>query len=219
MRACEVPHCRDHARAFSRYCKRHEQRDTNTGHPEGTTVRLGEVRTLYLLAHQFITHHRDHPGVKAALEWLGRMTAEARDPGTVHARSTAADRLARWLHRMHTEGTTPEDMLATVAAVYALREWTPRRFLSDRHFNHQLAIRLLRLTPAPYSERWSGGKPKKVYDRITGPTRDLLSTRINATLGPLILRMGQEVAIAAKPRSQERLAGIDYPFNPKGTYP
>ncbi|BAE52853.1 hypothetical protein amb4049 [Paramagnetospirillum magneticum AMB-1] len=219
MRACEVPHCRDHARSFSRYCRRHDQRTTNTGHPEGTNVLRGEYKTLFLLAHQFITHHKEHPGIRAGLEWLGGMMADGRDPGTIHARSSAADRLGRWLHQMQTEGVTAEDMLATIGAIYALREWNPRRFLSDRHFDHQLAIRVLRLTPAPFSERWSEGKPKKVYDRITGPTRDLLSTRINAALGPLILRMGREVASAAQPRPQERLEGIDFPFNPKGTYP
>jgi hypothetical protein len=219
MKLCEVPRCGHPAKPFSRYCPAHDARNTNTGHPEGTNVLVGEYKTLFLLAQDFVSHHHDHPGLKAALEWLGRLVSEARDPGTIHARSSAADRLGRWLSRLRAEGVTPADMLATIAALYALREWSPRRFLSDRHFNHQLAIRVLRLAPAPYREAWSNGRAKKVHDRITSPTRDLLSTRINTTLGPLVLRMGKEVAHAAQPRPQERLEGIDYPFNTKGTYP
>ena len=51
--------------------------------------------------------------------------------------------------KMKGQGIEPARMLAMVAAFHLLRTDHPGEFKSDRHFNHQLAIRLLPDDPCP----------------------------------------------------------------------
>lgn len=83
----------------------------------------------------------------------------------------------------------------------------------------QLAIRLLRLAPTPYSSRWRGRTPKKVYDRITRPIRYFLSTRINTTLGPSFFAWSKRCPLMPSRDRKNGWQALITPFNPKGTYP
>lgn len=221
MRLCQAQGCNQPARNFGSYCRHHDTRNAQTGDPNGITIKERDTRTLRRLSERMIRHHQDHPGVKSALEFLRSLTevASTKAPAHIHANSSPADRLDRWLSQMHKSSVTPEDMLAMVVAMYALREDRPGLFRSDRHFNHQLAIRFLRLTPAPFAgERWCAGTARRKYDRISVGTRELLATILIGALESLPIRMAEQVLKATKPKPRDRLQGIDFPFNAKGSY-
>ena len=68
---------------------------------------------------------------------------------------------------------------------------SPRDFNSDRHFQHQLVIRFLRMVRAPRVEMWGGGSAIYRYDRIMVAVRELFGQRLEARLGLLCLRMAR----------------------------
>ena len=89
-------------------------------------------------------------------------------------RATPEERLGRWLDKMKDQEVHETDALAMIVAMYCHREAYPRDFKSDRHFGHQLVIRLLRMVRAPRLEAWGGGRPVYRYDRVTVAVREML---------------------------------------------
>jgi hypothetical protein len=210
---CDVSRCYQPVHGLSRYCRHHDRVNQDTGHPEGRTIRAGELRPFRKLCAAFIDRHHYHEGIEHALEWIGQRIAEAKDPRYLTVKSTAEQRLARWFARMNREGVDPSAVLATVAALYLYRLYRPQEFRSDRHWRHQLAVRTLRLVPAPRAEHWAGsGGVRCVYDRITVATRDHLSQRLVTALGLLAFRIAREVLADLDKPSPDKLSGADAPF-------
>ena len=72
-----------------------------------------------------------------------------------------------------------------MAAVYLFRAFAPRRFRSDRHFDHQVALAAARIAPAWDNRGWA------VSDVPVG-ARDYLSKTLNGALGVLAMRIAAE---------------------------
>lgn len=210
---CAVSSCARTVQGLSRYCRFHDQRNQTYGHPLGTTFRHGQLKPFKREAALFIQKQRGHPGIEAAIQWLDNWIQEAPDPGVIHARSTARARSNRLLDRMRRGGVTGEDALAIVAGMYAAREFQPRGFKSDRHWNHQLAVRFIRSVPPPHSVR-SNGESYSLQDRIGVGVRDFMADRLTKAVGPLCLRIARELAADSNLQDQPpRLPGLDKPFN------
>lgn len=209
---CAVRGCWLPVTGLSRYCDDHDRRNQATGHPEGRTIRKADLRPFVKLTAAFIDQHRSHPGISAALDWITARIADAKDPRYLSRKSSPEQRVAKWLAKMRREGVDPKDVLAAVAAVYLLREYRPSAFKSDRHFDHQVAIRVLRLVPAPFVDRWTGTKVRRSYDWITVGTREHLSHRLKTALGLLSLRMAREILPTLTKPDPDHLQGADAPF-------
>lgn len=206
-RLCDVQGCQRQTQKWGKYCEAHDNTNERTGHPDGYTVRVSTLKPYLDMASEFIRDHKGHPAIQAALRWLVVLVYCDRPPVN-HLGQNAPPhlRVNRWLDKMKKQGIRPEEMLAMIAAFYLLREDHPRDFKSDRHFNHQLVVRFLRMIRAPWSERWAEGKPYRRYDRVTVKVRELLSRQINEALGLMCLRMARAIL---RPNPLE---GIETPF-------
>ena len=139
---CDVAGCYAAVDNISRYCKTHRAQDSRTGHPNGQTIKKAWLEPFETETRLFIEDHKNHRGIDLALTWIERVINEADPPEIIHNKTSPAKRTARWLQRMKAEGTYPEEVLARVVGMYSLRQFRPDLFRSDRHFNHQLAIRV-----------------------------------------------------------------------------
>ncbi|TVM18693.1 hypothetical protein DPQ33_04240 [Oceanidesulfovibrio indonesiensis] len=213
---CEVPGCYAYRQKWGRYCEHHDRVNERTGHPEGHTIRKGQLRPYAARATEFIQEQHQHRGVQAALEWIEELLANAEDPGELHRSSLPSQRVGKWFHKMHLAGITAEEVLSTVVGLYLLRELDPRQFKSDRHFQHMLAIRVLRLVPAPFIQAWCNGEGRRLYHRIGVKMREHLADRLNAALGLLALRMAREIKKRMEEEQRQewldRLDGVADPF-------
>ncbi|TVM36579.1 hypothetical protein [Oceanidesulfovibrio marinus] len=215
-RQCEVPGCYAFRQKLGRYCEHHDRVNERTGHPQGRVIRKGELRPYAARAAEFIKEQHQHRGVQAALEWITELLHNAEDPGELHRRSLPSQRVGKWFHKMHLAGITEEEVLATVVGMYLLRELDPRQFKSDRHFRHMLAIRVLRLVPAPFIQAWCQGEGRRLYHRIGVKMREHLADRLNAALGLLALRMAREIKKRMEEEQRrewlDKLDGVADPF-------
>jgi hypothetical protein len=59
--------CREHRRSMTRYCERHWENLSVTGHPEGQPVPRATLRHLQPYAMQYIATNRNHPEIVRAL--------------------------------------------------------------------------------------------------------------------------------------------------------
>lgn len=214
---CDVKGCSLPVTGLSRYCDDHDKANERYGHPLGRLTTIGELKPYRTLAREFIDQHHDHPGIRAALDWIARLITETPEPRHIHQRSTPEQRLGRFMGQMRRGGVDPRDFLAVVAGMALLREWRPYTFKSDRHFAHQTAIRVLRLIPAPHVARWSGDKVRRNYDRVTVGARELLSKRLGVALGLLCLRIARTIVAELNKPDPDHLPGADAPFTPTTT--
>jgi len=177
---CAVPRCGRPVRHVSSYCRRHDDTNTDTGHPEGRTILPREIATYRAQALTFMDRNYDHPAVVAALEWIGELIADTAPRDFKRARDPAS-KLALWTRIMRDGFVDRTEVLATVLAMYALRHDRPHEFKSDRHFAHQLSNRVLRL-----ASRVKGRTEHHVgyrCDRISVPVREYLARRIMVAIG------------------------------------
>lgn len=213
---CEVPDCGRSRRNFSSLCRHHDQVRDRTGHPLGTTVRKRDVKPYLKLTSRWLKEHRNHPAIEAGCRWLDALVYGNRPHVTsVNPRSSPEDRLLRWLDRMKEEEVDPVSVLATIAAMFMLRECEPRTFRHDRHFHHQVTIRVLRLTRGPRREWWACGRQGFSYDRVTTGVREHLWNTLRPPIGALCLRIARAVTAAytpPPPPPSTLLDGIRTPF-------
>lgn len=192
-RRCEIPGCYLPRQKFGRYCEAHDQVMQRTGDPKGRTVRRGEFEPFITAARQYFIKFQDHPEIAKRIRWIERLIWEAGPaPGRITPKSSAHDRLRLWVDQMRRQELPPIEILSMVVALYAFREWTPRAFRSDRHFKHQLAIRVLRMvrTPRIVSRR---GTEYLGYVRITVGVRALLGDALHLQLGTLGFAVGRKL--------------------------
>jgi hypothetical protein len=113
---------------------------------------------------------------------------------------------------MKKDGVEAEKMLATITALVLMRLHDPICFPSDQHFHHQLARVFLRLAPAPFIQKYNGGKGMLTYDRVTLPMGRYLSKRITSTIGVACFGMAHAI-YAANRLETGLLRGINVPFS------
>lgn len=205
---CDVPGCFLPVSKFSRYCGRHDLINERTGHPLGYTITKGKLRPYLEEARRFLALHRDHPGIEDTLKWFGWFMATANPPSRIHTRSSASARFEWWRAALHKAGAAPEELLAVLLGMFLLQEHEPRAFKSDRHFQHQVVVRLLRLA-AP--GRDSRGRQQR--NRITVGVREALAQiMVTSRLGGFCLRIVRQIEEERKRVSAEGLTGLEEPF-------
>ena len=203
-RTCEVSDCYFPTQKWGRLCDSHDKTEERTGHPDGRTIRVAELQPFIDLTRRYIKKHAEHPQIAEELRWLYDLIHGPRQRIEFLPRgATPKQRLSRWLDRLADQNVHEVDALAMLVALYQFRETYPRDFKSDRHFRHQLVIRLLRMVRAPRLEAWGGGKAIYRYDRITVAVREALGERIESRLGLLCLRIARLLTPTLKQGNQD----------------
>ncbi|QEX16843.1 hypothetical protein FRZ44_21380 [Hypericibacter terrae] len=194
-RTCEVSGCHLPRQHFGKWCEAHDRRAQETGHPLGRTIRRREFEPFVKGARRYLDRHQDHPRIAKALSWLEALVyASGAAPAEITRKSTAHDRLLTWLVKLRRQEVSPVEMLAIAIGICAYREWSPQVFRSDRHFNHQLAIRVLRLARAErITTMHRGCHEYRRHDRITSGVRDLLSEALNRHVGVVALSVARKL--------------------------
>ncbi len=209
---CAVASCFKLRHRFGSHCRAHEKTREGTGDPLGSTIRITAVRPWANLARDYIVRNANHDAIGAALDWTRDLMASGVAPrGRLPVRATAPRRLSAWLARIHDAGVEPVDVLALIVGMHLYQLAQPREFVSDDHFRHQLANRLIRLAPAPSIQPWSNGKPmRRKYDRVTSSVRALLADRIIEGLGSFPLRVALQLItdteLKPEPADRDKLA-------------
>lgn len=212
-RQCEVQACFRPVEKISRYCVQHDSVNKRTGDPRGHTVRVRELRPYVATVTRYIKQHWEHPAIAEASRRVSELVygARRRNVGK-RPNATPQERLSGWLDRLEGKRVPPEELLCIVAAMFLYREDQPHAFKSDRHFQHQLAIRFLRKAPAPLPPRWWEGQGRKRYDRITVATRDFVAAMLTRAIGVACLGIARVLAHAINPYTPQQEAAIRSPL-------
>jgi hypothetical protein len=216
LRQCDLDYCFEPTKTLSRYCKRHDKTNEQTGAPEGRVILVRELRPYQKHCRKFIKANRGHAGIEAALQWLEEILqfAAERDPGGA-LYQTPKTATCHWLANLQRHGVEPLEILSTVSAVLLHERSDPRRYLagrpgSDRFLKHQISIRVLRLAEAPNIELWSGGKQSWRAPAINVGVRDFLSATLLSNIGVVVARIAQAVEDLYRPAQQ--VSGSAEPF-------
>ena len=215
---CAVSWCEEPAQKLGSLCEQHDCVNERTGHPEGRTVRASELKAFRRTARKYLRKNRDHPAIKAGLNWLTELVYSRRQlsRGELHPNATPKERLDRWMHHFSSKSVDPLDMLAVITGMYFMRLYDRGAFKGDRHFRHQLVIRLLRLAPPPRVPKASVNDHGWRYNRITVGVREYLGRRIETTgVGVLALRIATILVkhVALRDNSADLLReGMKTPF-------
>lgn len=198
-RTCEVSRCHLPRQHFGKFCERHDRRAQETGHPLGATIRRRQFEPFIKDAQRYLSQHQDHPRIADALGWIEQLIyATGPEPVGITAKSSTHDRLLRWISKLRRQEASPLEILALIVGIWALREWSPQVFRSDRHFNHMLAIRVLRIVKAERVTTTNRGTHDYLKrDRITSGVRDLLSEALNRNVGVVALSIARKLAAKA----------------------
>ena len=212
---CAVSWCEEPAQGIGRYCSQHDIVNYRTGHPEGRTVRASELKSFRRTARKYLRKNRDHPAIKAGLNWLTHLIY-ARRPNLVtelRQNSTPRERLDRWMVTFKKQSIDPLEVLSVIVGMYFMDLYDRGAFRGDRHFRHQLVNRILRLAPAPRVTRTSASDHGWRYDRVTVGVREYLSDKIiNSGAGVLALRIATILVKQTAPRDQDLFAGVATPL-------
>lgn len=211
-RTCDVPGCFRTVQKWGRYCDAHDDRCQRTGDPRGHTVTKGELAPCLSSVYRFLDENGDHPAIKGAYDVLDRLLQSAQPRRVWSGSKSAWERTNNWLVHLRESHVEPKDMMATLVAIFLYQELSPEAFRSDKHFRHQMVVRLLRLAPTrrdPFTHRRK--------DRITVGVRDFLSERLcHSKLGALALRIAKHIAEDENQKNDFLRCDIDgyhVPFN------
>lgn len=208
-KCCAVPNCYQHVNKFSRYCRYHDQVDQRTGHPLGQTISITQLKPYRKIAKEFLNANLEHPGIVNAQVWLVDYLSKATLPRNLSVRSSPDERLQYWRHHLWIRGVESLDILAVLIGMHLLRYYFPQTFKSDRHFWHQLAIRVLRLSRssiAPGGHRWHRRVTVGVRERFT----DILKQSRLMAVG--LKAANQIIQLEEKTRLRP-IKGFDVPFS------
>jgi hypothetical protein len=190
---CEVQGCFKLRQKLGRFCEHHDRVNQRTGHPEGEGVTKFDLKPYHEAALVYIDRHTYVPDIEAGLTWIDRVMGA----GKRHPRPwTPLERVSDWFARMREAEVPPQDVLAVIGGMYLMAEVSGFRpgFKDQRHFMHQLAIRVLRLVPAPrFKARNGSGREYWRYAPITVGMREFLGPRLVKALGAVGLRIAREM--------------------------
>lgn len=208
-KGCAVQGCPYAVRNFSLYCQHHDKVNRRTGHPQGQTVSIGQIKSYRKLARDFLDDHPNHPGVIQARDFLVRFLSGVNPPRSVGPRTPPWERLKVWRHRLWTSGVDPMDILAVIVGMFLLRYYQSRFFKSDRHFWHQMVTRILRLSK-PSRDAGAG---HTYHRRITVGERDTFTDILKRTR---LMTLGHVASKTIIQREEEerlpKIEGISEPF-------
>lgn len=208
---CDVDGCGYPRNAWCKYCKKHDQRNQRTGDPRGNTVKRSELHKHRAAVEEMLGRNPSHPNIEQALAWL-RHRLENAHQRRVQRTMPAAFRVENLFHRLHQRGVTAQDVLSTVCALWLLRESVPERFVSDRHFWHQLGKAVHALAPF---RRPDGSMPHNNAVDLTVGARERLAADLREALGALPLRIARHIH-ESRPRSY---GGVKAPPAVRGAAP
>lgn len=208
---CSVQGCPYTVSKFSQYCDHHDRVNERTGHPQGTTVTIGQLRPYRKIAMDFLVDHLDHSGVKSARDFLVRfLSGVAKPPRYTGRRMPPWERLKYWRHSLWTSGVDPLDILAVIVGMFLLRYYGAKTFKSDRHFWHQTTIRVLRLSKSMKD----AGAGHNYHKNITVGERETFTDILKRTG---LMALGHVVAKEIIKREEEtilpRLDGVTETFD------
>ncbi len=187
-RTCDVPACGLRRQGIGRYCHRHDDAANRTGHPLGKNLRPSLLVPYADRVRAFMERHQDHPGIRAGIAWCADLIESGSMGRRPRGKRMAALYLRWHLGRMKAHRIDPGEVLVRTAAMFLWREFSPRSFADDRHWQHQLARMVLRLGSTRRGDTGAMQAP-----RYNVSTRDLLATRLVGALGPLCIRIAREV--------------------------
>lgn len=206
---CSVPGCYHYVNKFSQFCKHHDQVNQRTGHPQGRTISIGELKTYRTIAREFLEKNIDHPSVASAKDFLVGFLSDSTPPKSIGARTPPRVRLRYWRHALWSSAIDPLDMLAVIVGMFLLRHYDLRAFRSDRHFWHQTVVRLFRLAK-PIRDAGAG---HAYHKRITVGERELFTDIMKKsrlmTLGHVV---SQEIINIERKAQLPQVEGIRTPF-------
>lgn len=208
---CSVPGCFNNVNKFSQYCKHHDQVNQRTGHPLGRTVTVGKLAPYKKIAMEFLDEQRDHPAVLSAGDLLINYLSQAKPRRYISRNAPAWQRIEVWRNRLWTSGVDPiMDIMAVIVGMYLLQYYDSRTFRSDRHFWHQMVIRIFKLSKA----RKDAGAGHSYHRRVTVRERDRFTQTLKQTR---LLSLGFNIARKIIQREEEAIMasvqGIEEPFS------
>src|SRR5205814_5826726 len=114
-RKCAARGCYEQRRKLGRYCAQHRAAFERSGNISGLCVTYWTWLPFVETAYAFVDQYRDHPSIKAGLEWWTRELRNAEySPSTtdLHHR-----RFQAYISRAHKKrGVEPDELLARVIA-------------------------------------------------------------------------------------------------------
>ena len=188
-RGCEVPRCHRPRLGASHYCRAHSRARARWGHPQGSRL----LRRYYERERRdvtlFLREHEEHPGIQAALAWIGGWlrASSLRDldqPGQLHAA------------RLDAHGVTPLAILTECGAVWLYSTRNPRTLPDDARLTFAMASTsspngLHRMT----SRRVSRARSTTVrYATSTHAVRTAVGDHLRRTLALLLYRIAETIA-------------------------
>ena len=190
---CSVPGC-DYPiarRQFGLLCSKHRTRYHSVGHPTGKSLKVGMFdRWRRDYARPFLEQQARHQGIINAIALLDTLIKSAEYPrGRYDAHMPVSHKSRSWFSILKDRGVEGRDVLEGLIACYAIREYDPRQFADDRHWRHQVALRVIGL-----GNRGSGGLGGPVApNRTSGTLREHLFKTIHQHVGLLALRAAREI--------------------------
>jgi hypothetical protein len=167
-RNCAASGCTSFTAGYSNFCSSHRKTLTRHGHPQQSPVTVHELRP-YL---RMVSARRTRNGSNAAWAILVQrwstlvQHAEQRLGAFAAGRADVRHGVQAAEQVRNLAGTVAADLIIdTALAMFLIRQLDPRRFRSDRAFDHQLVRRVRGLAPTSMGSYWDHRtrKTKRVY--------------------------------------------------------
>jgi len=185
---CSVLGCCHGVNKFSQFCKHHDQVNQRTGHPLGSTITKGQLSSYMDAAREYLGEHQTAQAIVSARNLLVNYLSNAKPRRYLSPKAPAWQRIEVWRHRLWVSGVDPVmDILAVIVGMYLLQYYDSRAFKSDRHFWHQMVIRIFKLSKA----RKDAGAGHTYHRRVTVRERDKFKDVLDETR---LLALGGSIA-------------------------
>lgn len=207
MIRCFVSGCSGVCTPMGRLCSHHKARKRRHGEPTQETISTTTLKPYRRLVEACIRRNPDSPcwpQLDALWESLMvRCTEELRERKG-KAGIFVWDGLQK-LAGLH-DKIPPRDAWVTIAAVYALAEFEPRRFRSKDGFRFQLVRRLLSLTDVNTGTYWNHElrRMKRVYRDLRPRVTHVIADYVVETFGGASL----QIAVHEKDRIQSTATAV-----------
>lgn len=208
MNHCRVPGCNAPVSRWGSLCSTHKTRQRRHGHPQQQGVSKAELAPYAAIIRQRKARNPNSPlwpSIEA--RWFA-LVDHCRGVVAASLRGKAMNRFERQacheVVKLADHAETAE-VVETALAVFLVQEQSPRRFLSDDAFRHQLARRLRALADVN-AGTWfdhKTGKVKRVYRDLPAGTTVLLGAMLAETFGVAGLLLARRETEDAEKRRRE----------------
>lgn len=185
---CAVANCAALTSGYSAHCERHKRAQRRHGHPEQTGVTVHELKAYRDRIAARRAKNPANPSWEILRERWAAVVVNAESflkghtggkPGSAYVAQAAH-------HIKQLASTAPDAAVIDAAlAMFLMREAEPKRFLSDRAFDFQLARRIRALTDVNAGTYFDHetGKNKRVYRDVLPGTLIALAEPLKAAFG------------------------------------